>query len=259
MRSLNVSFLQGMILALTLLGRCWEFWPELWARSRLCVSAWLVCASIGPVGSRGMSSLKELERSFLYELLYPPQPQAMVEACDGPNTSPHVRMYHNYLRVHEQACAGDVPVSQSFLQWHREHKYDASSKDVVQVRLFFFWVLASSRGLLPFPLSLPPLPPSFCCSLFVSLSLSLSLSISLSLSLTLLSLSVLSLALSLSLFLPLSFSAPSLCLVPLLVDSFPSWWVRILFFLFLSWVFCYFSLSFPPSQVFSLSLVLSIS
>ena len=83
-----------------------------------------------------MSSMKELERSFLYELVYPPQPQALVEITDDSKMSSHVKMYRNYCRVYDQARAGGVPVSQSFIQWHRDHKYDASTGHIVAVLQF---------------------------------------------------------------------------------------------------------------------------
>lgn len=76
-----------------------------------------------------MASLPEFDRSFLYELLYPPQPAAMV-SFDGRRVNSHAKMYAKYLQDKRFGIAAGAPIDESFLVWHRARRYDTETGEV---------------------------------------------------------------------------------------------------------------------------------
>ena len=76
-----------------------------------------------------MAQLSEFERSYANVLLYPPQPVAVLDP-EGRKGNFSQRMYGFYLREVQTQTAAGVPVSQSFLAWHRGKEYDPSQEDM---------------------------------------------------------------------------------------------------------------------------------
>ena len=74
-----------------------------------------------------MAQLSEFERSYSNVLLYPPQP-ALVLHPEGRCGNFSQRMYGFYLREVQTQIAAGVPVSQSFLAWHRGKEYDSAER-----------------------------------------------------------------------------------------------------------------------------------
>ena len=76
-----------------------------------------------------MAQLPEFERSYSHVLLYPPQPDAMVD-FDGRQGNFSAKMYGFYLQENRTLLEADAPVSQCFLEWHRSRQYDPEKECV---------------------------------------------------------------------------------------------------------------------------------
>ena len=71
----------------------------------------------------------EFERSYIQSLLYPPQPQDMVdEPHRGKNFS--ARMYNVYMQDVDAAQKAGQACEESFLAWHRGKEYEAAKQSV---------------------------------------------------------------------------------------------------------------------------------
>ena len=67
-----------------------------------------------------------MDKSFTQELLYPPQPLAMTEFDERACCNFSTKMYGQYAREPQQHVEADQPIVQSFLAWHRLHRYDSA-------------------------------------------------------------------------------------------------------------------------------------
>jgi len=76
-----------------------------------------------------MAQLSEFERSYTHVLLYPPQPVDMVEH-QGRRGNFSARTYGFYLQEKRSGVAAGIPVSESFLVWHRSREYDSEKNSV---------------------------------------------------------------------------------------------------------------------------------
>ena len=77
-----------------------------------------------------MASASEFDRTYSHVLLYPPQP----DECRSPDARERnfsSRMYGIYLQEMTLAMAAGIPISQSFLVWHRTREYDKDSRSCV--------------------------------------------------------------------------------------------------------------------------------
>jgi len=79
-----------------------------------------------------MAQLPEFERSYTQVLLYPPQPEAMID-FEGRQGNFSARMYGFYLQEVRTAQEAGVPVAEAFLVWHRCREYDPD-KEVARYR-----------------------------------------------------------------------------------------------------------------------------
>ena len=77
-----------------------------------------------------MAQLSEFERSYTHVLLYPPQPAAMVD-YDGRQGNFSAKMYGIYLAEKRLLRITGMPVTESFLEWHRLREYDSSTQSLV--------------------------------------------------------------------------------------------------------------------------------
>jgi len=74
-----------------------------------------------------MAQLAEFERSYTHVLLYPPQPEAVVELA-GRRGNFSTRMYGFYSQEMRTGLEGGVPIEHCFLHWHRPRQYNPESE-----------------------------------------------------------------------------------------------------------------------------------
>ena len=77
-----------------------------------------------------MAGLSEWEKSYSHVLLYPPQPEHMVEH-EGRQGNFSAKMYGTYLQEKRQQLVSGHPIGESFLVWHRSRQWDAASQRMV--------------------------------------------------------------------------------------------------------------------------------
>ena len=77
-----------------------------------------------------MASASEFERTYSHVLLYPPQADEC-RSAEGRERNFSSRMYGIYLQEMRLAMAAGIPISQSFLVWHRTREYDKASRSCV--------------------------------------------------------------------------------------------------------------------------------
>ena len=73
-----------------------------------------------------LAHLSEWERSYAHVLLYPPQPAAML-TVEGRQVSFSAKMYGAYLAEKRQQVCHHVPITESFLAWHRDRQFDSEA------------------------------------------------------------------------------------------------------------------------------------
>ena len=74
-----------------------------------------------------MAQLPEFEKSYSHVLLYPPQPEAMIDFA-GRQSNFSSKMYGFYLQENRTQVEAGACVSQAFLPWHRTRQYDAEKE-----------------------------------------------------------------------------------------------------------------------------------
>ena len=79
-----------------------------------------------------MAQLPEFEKSYSHVLLYPPQPEAMID-FEGRQGNFSSKMYGFYLQENRTQTAAGASVSQAFLPWHRTRQYD-TEKECISFR-----------------------------------------------------------------------------------------------------------------------------
>ena len=77
-----------------------------------------------------MASASEFDRTYSHVLLYPPQADEC-RTAEGRERNFSSRMYGIYLQEMRLAMGAGIPISQSFLVWHRTREYDKDSRSCV--------------------------------------------------------------------------------------------------------------------------------
>ena len=77
-----------------------------------------------------MAQLTEFDRSYAHVLLFPPQPNEVIQ-LQGRMRNFSTRMYGIYLEEVRGVQAAGLAVEQSFLVWHRDKQFDAAKQSFV--------------------------------------------------------------------------------------------------------------------------------
>ena len=77
-----------------------------------------------------MASCPEFDRTYSHVLLYPPQPANCMNLADRASGNFSIRMYGFYLAEMRQCIEAGSKIPESFLTWHRDREYDATTQGV---------------------------------------------------------------------------------------------------------------------------------